>query len=155
MIEAARWMFHKLLGEARDDLDRLTPRSQEGLSTEIKQSKQRHAHTVILKENPGSRPEEPSEKSVLETSTETPLPQSSAEILDQVIEDDPRRQLELSVPQCEPGERKHEFKMSSFTATILNPALHRGGEEGQNSKFSDVHLDPDQMVHAQTSCPWN
>ena len=35
MVEAARCMFHKLLGEARDDLDRLTPRSQEGLSTEI------------------------------------------------------------------------------------------------------------------------
>ena len=139
MIEAARWMFHILLGEARNDLDRLTPRSQEGLSTEIKQSKQRHAHTVILKENPGSRPEEPSEKSVLETSTETPLPQSSAEILDQVNEDDPRKQLELSVPQYEPGEWKHEFKMSSFTATILNLLFTEAEKKGKIRNFQ-IHI---------------
>ena len=146
----------QIAGERQgDDLDRLTPRSQEGLSTEIKQSKQRHSHTVMLKENPGSRPEEPSEKSVLETSTETPLPQSSAEILEQVIEDDPRRQVELSVPQYEPGERKHEFKMSSFTATIFEPCSSQRRRRRATSKFSDLHLDPDQMVHAQTSCPWN
>ena len=104
MIEAARCMFHKLLEEVRDDLDRLTPRQREGLCTEIKQSKQRRSHTVILKENPCPRPEEPSEKSVHQTSTETPLSQSSAEIPEQVIEDDPRKQLEFSVPQYERGE---------------------------------------------------
>ena len=120
MIEAAKCMFHKLLEEARDDLDRVTPRSQEGLCTKIKQSKQRCSHTVILKENPCPRPEEPSEKSVHQVSTETPLPPSSTETLEQVIEDDPRKQLELSVPQYEPGEWKHEFKMSTFTTTTLN-----------------------------------
>ena len=36
------------------------------------------------------------------------MPQSSAETLEQVIEDDPRKQPELSVPQYEPGEWKHD-----------------------------------------------
>ena len=76
MIEAARCMFHKWLGEARDDLDRVTPRSQESLSTEIKQSPQRCSRTVRLKENPCPRPEVPSEKSVHQTSTDSPLPPS-------------------------------------------------------------------------------
>ena len=48
------------------------------------------------------------------------MPQSPAWIPEQVIEDAPRKQLELSVPQCEPGDWKHEFKKSSFTTTILN-----------------------------------
>ena len=41
------------------------------------------------------------------TSTATLLPQSSAEIREQVLEDDPREQLELSVPQYEPEEWEH------------------------------------------------
>ena len=98
MIEAAKCMFHKFLGEVRDDLDRVTPRSQEGLCAEIKQNKQRCSGTAILRENPCPRPEEPTEKSVHQTSTETPSPQSAAEIPEQVIGDDPRKQLELSVP---------------------------------------------------------
>ena len=122
MIEAARCMFHKLLGEARDDLDPATPRSQESLCTEIKKSKQRCSHTVILKENLCPRPEEPSEKSV-------PLPESAAETLEQVIEDDPRKQLDLSVLQC--GEWKHEFKNVEVHYDNIELAFHRGGEEGQ------------------------
>ena len=65
--------------------------------------------------------------------------QISSESLAQV-EGDFRRQLELSVPQYEPGEWKDEFKMSSFTTTMLNFALHRSGAKGQGSTFSDVHL---------------
>ena len=122
-------------------MDRLTPRSQEGLCTKIKQSKQRHSHSVILKENPCSSHEEPSEKSVLQTSTETPLPQSSAEILEQVLEDDPRKQLELSVPQYEPGEKKHEFKMSSFSTTILN-LLFRVAEKKCNIRNFRMYIGP-------------
>ena len=72
---------------------------QEGLCTEIKQNKQRCSRTVILKVNPCPRPEESSEKSVHQVSTETPLPQSSAGIPEQAIEDDPRKQLEWSGPQ--------------------------------------------------------
>ena len=128
-------MFHILLGDARDDLDRVTPRSQEGLCTEIKQSKQRGSHIVILNENPCSRPEEPSEKSVLQTSRETPLPQSSAETLEQGIEDNPRKQLELLVPQYEPGEWKHEFKMSSFTTAILNLVFTEAEKKGKIRNF--------------------
>ena len=128
-------MFHKLLGEARDDLDRVTPRSQESLCTEIKQSKQRCSHTVILKENHCPRPEEPSEKSAHQTGTDTPLPQSSAETLEQVIQDDHRKQLELSVPQYEHGEWKHEFKMLSFTTTALNLPFTDAEKKGKMRYF--------------------
>ena len=103
--------------EVKDDLDRVTPQSQEGLGTEIKQNKQRCSRTVMLKVNLCRRSEESSEKSV---PTETPVPQSSAGIPEQAIEDDLRKQLELSVPHCSPGEWKYEFKMSMFTTTILN-----------------------------------
>ena len=64
MIEAARCMFHKLLGEVKDDLDRVTPQSQEGLSTEIRQNKRRCSRTVMLKVDPCPCPEESSDKSV-------------------------------------------------------------------------------------------
>ena len=74
----------------------------------------------VLKLDPCPRPMEPSAKSVRQMSTETPLPQSSAGIPEQVIGDDPRKQLELSVHRYENGEWKYEFKMSSFTMTILN-----------------------------------
>ena len=52
MIEAAKCMFHKLLGEVRDDLDRVSSQSQGGPYAEIKQSKQRCSRTAILEENP-------------------------------------------------------------------------------------------------------
>ena len=119
-------MFHKLLGKARDDLDRFTPRLQEGLCTEIKQSKRRRSHNVTLKENPCPRPEERSENSVHQTSTEAP--QSSAGIPKRNVGCDLRKQLELSVPQCKPGEWKHEFRMSTFTATTLN-LFYAGAEK--------------------------
>ena len=76
-----------------------------------------------------------SEKIVWQTSTDgTPMPQSSVEPLEQVIEDDPRRQLELSVPQYEPGEWKHEFNMSLFTTTTLN-LLFTAEKKGKTRNF--------------------
>ena len=71
------------------------------------------------------------EKSVHQVSKETPLPQTSAEILEQVIEDDPRKQLELSVPQYEPGEWKHEIRMWTFTTTILNLLYAEAASTGE------------------------
>ena len=138
-------MFHKLLGEVRDDLDRVTPQSQEGLCTEIKQNKQRCSRTVKLKVNPCPRPEESREKSVHQMSTEMPLPQSSAGIPEQAIEDDPRKQLELSVPQYEPGEWKHEFKMSTFTAAILN-LLHAEAEKKDKIRNFLMYIGPGSDV---------
>ena len=52
MIAAAKCMFHKLLGEASDDLDRVTPRTRETLCAETTRNKRRC-----------SRSETPSEKS--------------------------------------------------------------------------------------------
>ena len=93
MIEAAKCMFHNLLGEASDDLERVTPRSHESVCSETPTEK------------PCSCSEMPSEKSVWQTPTDgSPMQQSSAESLEQVVEGDSRKQLELSVPQCEPGE---------------------------------------------------
>ena len=40
-------------------------------------------------------------------------------------EDDPREQLELSAPQRNPGVWKYDFKMSTFTTTILNSTQRR------------------------------
>ena len=56
-----------------------------------------------------------------------------------VVEDDPRKQLELSVRRYETGEWKYEFQMSSFTTDDIELALHRSGAKGQDSKFLDVH----------------
>ena len=61
------------------------------------------------------------------------MPQSSAETLEQVIEDDPRKQPELSVPQYEPGEWKHD-------------------SECRRSRKFWMYLNLDQTVRAQTSC---
>ena len=135
MIEAATCMFHKLLGEVRDDLDRVTSQSQGGPHAEIKQSKQRCSRTAILEENPRPRCEQQSGKSVHQTSTETALPQSSAGIPEQAIEDYPRKELELSVPQKKPGEWKHDFKMSTFTMTILNLLFTEAEQKGKIRHF--------------------
>ena len=63
------------------------------------------------------------------------MPQSSAETLEQVIEDDPRKQPELSLPQYEPGEWKHEFRMSSFTTTFLNLLFTEAEKKGKTRNF--------------------
>ena len=151
MIEATRCMFHKLLGEARDDLDRLTPRLQEGLCTEIKQSEQRHSHAVILKENPCSRLEMPSENSVWRTSTDTPMPQSSSETSEHVVEDDPRSSSSCRYFSMNLENGKHEFKMSSFTTTILNLLFTEAEQKGKTRIFGCT-LDLDQTARVQTSC---
>ena len=126
MIEAAKCMFHKLLEEGKDDLDRV-PQSQRSLYRDQAE------HTTIfayrdMKVNPCPRPEKSIEKSVHQMSTETPLPRSSAGIPEQAVEDDPRKQLELSVPKYQLGEWAR-FEMFGCTSDL------------------------DQMVQAQTSCP--
>ena len=127
-----------MLGEARGDLVRVTPQSQEGLCTEIKQNKQRCSRTVMLKVCPCSRSKESSGRSV--QPTETPLPQSSARIPEQAVEDDPRKQLELSVPQYNTGEWKHEFEMSTFTTTILNFLHAEARSDGSSADKLSIDL---------------
>ena len=134
MIEAAKCMFHKLLGEVRDDLDRVTSQSQGGPYAEIKQNKQRCLRTAILEENPCPRSEQQSGKSVHQTSTETPLPQSSAGILEQVVEGDPRKQPPVR-------SWRVEIRIQDVVVRYDNTefALQRSGAKGQDSKFSDAH----------------
>ena len=163
VIEASKCMFHNLLGEASDDLERATPRTRESFCAETKQNKRRCARSETPRENPCPRPEAlsekpcsrsetltgklrsrfemPSEKSAWQSSTSgTPMPQSPAESLEQVVEDDFRKQLELSVPQYELGELKYEFKMSSFTTTILNLLFTEAEQKGKTRIFR-MHLD--------------
>ena len=54
-------------------------------------------------------------------------------------DDDFRKQLELSVPLYEPGELKYEFKMSSFTTTILN-LLFTEAEQKGNTRNSRTYI---------------
>ena len=145
MIEAAMCMFRKLLGEARADLERVTPQSHENPHIETTRNKRRCSRSEKPSEEPCSRPEKQSEKSVWQTPTDgtpisVPIPPSppdrsgihpeklesvskthpSSEPLEQVVEGDPRKQLVLSVLLFEPGERTYESKMPSFTTTILD-----------------------------------
>ena len=118
-------MFHKLLGEASDDLERVTPRSRENLCS----------RPEPLTNKLRSRFEMPSDNSAWRTSTDTPMPQSSAESSEHVVEDDLRKQLELSVPRTELGEWKYEFQMSSFATTILNLLFIEAEQKGKTRNF--------------------
>ena len=155
MIEAAKCMFHKLLGEASDDLERVTPQSCKSLHRETIRKAHRCPCSETVSGKPSSRSETLVEKSCScpETVSEKPCSRSeklveescspsetpsftvplesalktrpSREPLEQVADDDFRKQLELSVPLHIPGEGKYEFEMSSFNTTILNFALRR------------------------------
>ena len=131
MIEAAKCMFHKLLGEASDDLERVTPLSLKNICS----------RPETLTNKLSSRFEMPSDKSVWQTSTDTPMPQSSVESLEQVVEGDLRKQLELSVPQYKLGEWKYEFKMSSFTTTKLN-LLFTEAEQKVKTQHFRMYIGP-------------
>ena len=63
------------------------------------------------------------------------MPQSSTESLEQAAEGDPRKQLELSVPQYTHGERKYDFQLSSFTTTILNLLFTEAEPKGKTRNF--------------------
>ena len=89
MIEAAKCMFHKLLGEASDDLDRVTLQSREDLRAESTRNTRRC-----------SRAETASE--VFRSRSETISPSRGP--LEHVADGDVRRQLELSVPLYRSGE---------------------------------------------------
>ena len=89
-------MFHKLLGEASDDLERVTPQSHESFHAETTRNKHQCSRPETLSEKPCSRSETPSGKSVV------PIPQSPpnrseacAVKLEQVVDGDFRKQLEL------------------------------------------------------------
>ena len=114
-------MFHKLLGEASADLERVTPQSRESSHIEAI----RNAHRC-------SRSETPSCAVKLESASKTRL---SRESLAQVADDDFRKQLELSVPLHKTEAWKYEFKMSSFTTTILNVLFAESEQKGKTRHF--------------------
>ena len=86
MIEAANCTFHRSLGEASNDLERVTPRSRESLRIETPSEKPR-SHPETLTGKLRFRFKTPSEKSVSQTPTDgTPVQPSPAEPLEQVVE---------------------------------------------------------------------
>ena len=131
MTEAAKCMFHKLLGEARDDLERVTSQSREGLHIETARNAHRCARSETASEKSCSRSETPSCVMKLEPASKTRL---SRESLKQVV-DDSREQREFTVPLHKPGEGKYEFKMSSFTTTLLNLLFADADQKGKTRNF--------------------
>ena len=55
--------------------------------------------------------------------------------LEQVADNDFRKELELSVPLHKPGVWKYEFKMSSFTTKILNLLFAESEQKGNTRNF--------------------
>ena len=91
-----------------------------------------------------SRPETASEQTPTDGTCAVKLDvvsktQSSREALEQVADDDFRKQLELSVPLHEPGEWTCELKDVVTHHDNTDFALRRSRAKGKDSKFSDVH----------------
>ena len=106
MIEAAKCMFHKLLGEASDDLGCVTPRSRESLRIRTTRKAHRCSRTETASEKlcslsdtlageSCSRSETPSCDVELESASRI---RPSRESLEKVADDDSRKQPELSIP---------------------------------------------------------
>ena len=55
--------------------------------------------------------------------------------LEQVVDGDFRKQLDLSVPLVEPGEWKYGVKMTSFSTTILNLLFAEAEQKGKMRNF--------------------
>ena len=60
----------------------------------------------------------------------TPVPQSSARIQEQAIDDDSRKQLELSVPHILPWIVEIRIQNVGVRCDNIELALRRGGEDG-------------------------
>ena len=137
MIEAAKCMFHKLLGEASDDLERVTPQAHESLHAETTRNKHRCSRPETLSEKPSFRSETTTAKPCSLTISPSPPNRSEACAvkLEQVVDGDFRKQLELSVPLFEPGEWKYGFKMTSFSTIILNLLLTKAERKGKTRIF--------------------
>ena len=74
MTEAAKCMFLRLLGEASDDLERVTPQSRESLRIETTHSKHRCPRSETPSEKPCSRSETLFEKSCSRSETQSEKP---------------------------------------------------------------------------------
>ena len=125
MIEAAKCMFHKLLGEARDDRELVTPRSRENLCS--------RPETLVNKLR--SRFEMPSEKYVWQTSREHRFRNLQVSHWNRLT-----RAVFASSSSCQclstnPGEWNYEFQMSSFTTTILNLLFTEAEQKGKTRNF--------------------
>ena len=145
MAEAAKHLYHKLLRQASDDLERVPPQPCESSLAEATRDKRRCLRHGTSKGESCPRPEAPSTKpcSPTEKMSEKPCSHSettsevfrslfetiipSCEQLEQVAGGDSRRQLEVPVPLYGPGEWKYEVKMSEPIAKMLN-SLFNGAE---------------------------
>ena len=82
--------------------------------------------------------EMPNEKTAWKTSSDdAPKTRSSGELLKQVVEGDPRKQLEMTVSRYKPGEWKYEFKMSSLATKMFNLLFTEAERKGK-TEFQDI-----------------
>ena len=137
MIAAAKCMFHKLLGEASENLERVTPQSRDSIRTETARSKHRC-----------SPPEAPGEKSVQQTPTDGPIPPSPSdrsglhpEKLESVSETQSSRESLEQVIGASVQTWRVDIRIQNVVVHYddIEFALHRGGEDGHDSRISDVH----------------
>ena len=105
-------------GEVRDDLDRVTPQPQGGLCTEIKHHKKRCSRSVILKANRCPRPRGIERK---------------------ICTSNVKRNAVAAIFSRDTVSTNLESENVNVRYDNIELALRRGGEEGQGSKFSDVH----------------
>ena len=140
VIEAAKCMFHKLLGEASDDLERLTPRSRESLYTSPRRRRCSRSDAPRRLENlalaPRCRARNLCGKRQQMVRRCHNLQLSHWNRLPRAI-----HASSLAVPQFKLGEWKYQFKVTSFTRTILNLLYTEAEDKGKTRHFR-MHIGP-------------
>ena len=89
------------------------------------------------------------------TSTDTPMPQSSIESSEHVVESDLRKQLEPSLHRYELAEWKYEFQVSLFTSTILNLLFTEAEQKGKTRNFRMYGSSADNLSLDLKFNPWD
>ena len=134
MIEAGKCMLHKLLGEASDDLERVTPRSRESLCTRPRRRRCSRSEAPRRLENlvlaPRCRARNLCGKRQQNVRRCHNLQLSHWNRLPRAI-----HACSGAVPQYKLGEWKYQFKATSFTRTILNLLYTEAEDKGKTRHF--------------------
>ena len=129
MIEAAKCMFHKLLAEASDDLERVTPQSRKSLLVKTIRNAPRRSPFEAASEKPCPRSETLVERSCSCRETPSQLHhETGARVEDTTF-------TRITGTGCRRFSQStwaiYEFKMSSFTATRLNLLFAEAEQKGK------------------------
>ena len=184
MIEAVKCIIHKLMEEASGDLERVMSQSRKELHIETIRNAHRCPRPETTIKKPCSRSETLVEKNCSRSETvrqklccrsETMIGKScsrsetsscivklesasktrpSCESLEQTVDDDFPKQLEMSVPLHKRGDWYYEFKMSSFTLTILNLFFAAAEQKDKTLKLR-MQMSADKMSLNLKFNPWD